>query len=144
MTILILSLYNSISLYYSSHENKIYKGLHLLCCYINISLVCVLMFTYIGYGFMVYNMKNQNLDKPLLNITGSQNLLNTIVTFISYGLDNLSQESGIKLIKAKTSKFINIHELIFSLVSKIFLSTYIALVLTFLGNTLFKNSDNKE
>ncbi|RIL69920.1 hypothetical protein BUY49_10635 [Staphylococcus devriesei] len=93
---------------------------------------------------MVYNMKNQNLDKPLLNITGSQNLLNTIVTFISYGLDNLSQESGIKLIKAKTSKFINIHELIFSLVSKIFLSTYIALVLTFLGNTLFKNSDNKE
>src|SRR5699024_949006 len=53
MTTLMLSLYISISLYYNVDE-KNFKLIHMLFCYLNMGLVCVIMFTYIGYGFMVY------------------------------------------------------------------------------------------
>lgn len=141
MTTLMLSLYISISLYYNVDE-KNFKLIHMLFCYLNMGLVCVIMFTYIGYGFMVYDIKNQNLkpNEGILNIKGPENLLNYIAVFISYGLDNLSQGSGIIISKTKEVKFINTNEILFGLVSKVFVSTYIALVLAFLGNTLFNKS----
>ncbi|WP_279526009.1 hypothetical protein [Staphylococcus gallinarum] len=145
MTTLMLSLYISISLYYSV-DNKNFKLIHMLFCYLNMGLVCVIMFTYIGYGFMVYDIKNQNLkpNEGILNIKGPENLLNYTAVFISYGLDNLSQGSGIVISKTKEVKFINTNEILFGLVSKVFVSTYIALVLAFLGNTLFNKSKSSK
>ncbi|MCD8895345.1 MULTISPECIES: hypothetical protein [Mammaliicoccus] len=145
MTILILSLYISISLYYSEKSSK-FKLWHLLCCYLNIGFVCVIMFTYIGYGFMIYESKNLNLkaNEGVLNINGSENVLNTFAILISYGLDNLSQGSGIELSKTHETKDINTNEIVFSLVCKIFISTYLALVLAFLSNTLFNKVDNRK
>jgi len=143
LTILILSLYISISLYYSEKINK-FKLFHLFCCYLNICFVCVIMFTYIGYGFMIYESKNLNLEanEGVLNINGSENVLNSFAVLISYGLDNLSQTSGIELSKTHETKNINTNEIVFSLVCKIFISTYIALVLAFLSNTLFNKDNN--
>lgn len=145
MTTLMLSLYISISLYYNV-ENKNFKLIHMLFCYLNIGLVCVIMLTYIGYGFMLYDIKKQNLkpNEGILNIKGPENSLNYISVLISYGLDNLSQGSGIIIAKTKEVKFINTNEILFGLVSKVFVSTYIALVLAFLGNTLFNKSKNSK
>lgn len=145
MTILILLLYISISLYYNEKSNK-FKLKHLFWCYVNIGIVCVIMFTYIGYGFMIYESKNLNLeaDEGVLNINGSENVLNTFAVLISYGLDNLSQTSGIELSKTHETKNINTNEIVFSLVCKIFISTYLALVLAFLSNTLFNKVNNSK
>lgn len=143
MTILILLLYISISLYYNEKNNK-FKLWHLLFCYVNIGFVCVIMFTYIGYGFIIYESKNLNLEanEGVLNINGSENVLNSFAVLISYGLDNLSQTSGIELSKTHETKNINTNEIVFSLVCKIFISTYLALVLAFLSNTLFNKVNN--
>ncbi|WP_436860720.1 hypothetical protein [Mammaliicoccus lentus] len=143
MTILVISLYVSISMYHST-DNKRFKLIHLVFSYMNIGLVCVIMFTYIGYGFMIFESKNLNLstNEGTLNINGTKNSLNNIAIFISYGLDNLSQVSGIEIVKNKCNKCVNIEEVVFGLVSKVFISTYIALVLAFLGNTLFKKSSH--
>lgn len=95
---------------------------------------------------MIYESKNLNLkaNEGVLNINGSENVLNTFAILISYGLDNLSQGSGIELSKTHETKDINTNEIVFSLVCKIFISTYLALVLAFLSNTLFNKVDNRK
>lgn len=142
MTLLVLSLYISISVYYSVDNEKI-KLIHLVFCYLNIILVCLIMFSYIGYGFMIYDIKELNLgtNEGSLNVKGPENIISQIAVLISYGVDHLSQGSGIEIKKSNHLRSINSNKIIFSLVSKVFVSTYIALVLTFLGNTLFKENE---
>ena len=131
LNVFILSLYISTYTFYKSENGKI-KLLNCILCYFNIILVCVMLFTYMGYGFMIYEINNQtsNLHNLQFNIKGKQNVINTFACFVSYGIDNVNKDIGVTLTPGK-SKDIKTNEILFRLTCKIYVSTYIALVLSF-------------
>lgn len=136
--------YISIKIYY--YENtKIFQRLNLIICYVQIIITTLLLFIVIGIGFALYNANilDINPNKAILNISGHENAYNLIIALVAYAVDNLTNEIGIAVVKNTTNGLVDINKVIFSILSKVFVSVYAVLILSFVSNTLFnKNNIN--
>lgn len=135
-TLLIAPLFISLNIYYSA-SNRIYRMIHFILCLINIIVIFFLMLTYIGYGFMFYELKDLhvNVNNGRVNVYNQITERNGFLVLITYGLDKLSNidiQVGGKDIKES----IGFGMLLFSIVGRTIVSTYVALVFAFITNTL--------
>lgn len=80
-------------------------------------------------------------SEALLNITENDRPVNVMFALIANAIDNLSSNVGIKVIKSDTSNLLNISNVIFSVISKVFVSIYAVLILSFVSSTLFSEKD---
>lgn len=142
LTLIILWQYPFIKMYFIE-TNKTLRFLHLIGCYINIIIVSICLFLVIGYGYAIYEMRGQgiNASEALLNITENDRPVNVMFALIANAIDNLSSNVGIKVIKSDTSNLLNISNVIFSVISKVFVSIYEVLILSFVSSTLFSEKD---
>lgn len=138
LTFIILSLYSSIVSYYNSKE-KTYKGLNLIGCICHVVFTSFILFSYIGVGFMFFDKDSFHTSTKnlFINVKGEQNGINSFGVILSYGLDKLTDSSGIQITSVKPKKEVNASELVFSIISRAFVTTYIALVFAFISNSLF-------
>lgn len=145
LILLIFWQYTSIKVYYIERR-KLFRILNLVTSYINIIITSVLLFILIGYGFIIYNPNFNDIgsSKAILNISENEKVLNFLLAMIAYGIDNLTSDIGIKVMHENKSQVVNIYKVIFSLVSKAFVSIYAVLILAFLSNSLFNRNSIKE
>jgi hypothetical protein len=140
ITLLISPLFISLNMYYSA-SNSIYKVIHFILCLINIIAIFFLMLTYIGYGFMFYKLQDLhvNVNDGRVNVYNQITLRNGFFVLVTYGLDRLSNihiQVGGKSVKES----IGFGTLLFSLISRTIVSTYVALVFAFITNALVNRS----
>ncbi|MBF7025163.1 hypothetical protein [Staphylococcus kloosii] len=138
VTILICMLTVSITLYYRA-KNKLYKRLHFVFCVSNILVLLILILSYMGYGFMYYNLKESKIEshKAKLNVKGQINVINMFPIFVSYALDNLTAKVNVKIGNSNIHETISTAKIYFVLMCRAFITTYIALVFAFVSNSLF-------
>lgn len=141
LTFIILSLYSSIVSYYNSKE-KMFRELNLIGCICHIVFTSLILFSYIGVGFMFFDKESYNTDLKnlFINIKGKQNEINSFGVILSYGLDKLTDSSGIQITNVKSKEEVNADKLVFSIISRAFVTTYIALIFAFVSNSLFSRS----
>jgi hypothetical protein len=139
-TLLISPLFISLNMYYSA-SNSIYSVINFILCLINIIVIFFLMLTYMGYGFMFYKLQDLhvNVNDGRVNVYKQITLRNGFFVLVTYGLDRLSNihiQVGGKSVKES----IGFGTLLFSLISRTIVSTYVALVFAFITNTLVNRS----
>ncbi|MBF7020978.1 hypothetical protein [Staphylococcus kloosii] len=141
LTFIILSLYSSIISYYNS-KRKIFRVLNLTGCIMHILITSIILFSYIGVGFMFFDMNSfhSNTNNLFINVKGEQNKINSFGVVLSYGLDKITDSSGIQITSVKTKDEVYANGLVFSIISRAFVTTYIALVFAFISNSLFSRS----
>lgn len=141
ITLLIFSVYSSINFYYNANSQK-YIKLNLIGCVINIILTSLIIFCYIGYGFMIFDMNAINVSQKnlIININKKTNDLEFFATYIAYALDNLTTKIGIKISDSSRIKDIDSERMLFTLFCRAVVTTYIALVFAFISNSLFSRS----
>lgn len=141
---LILWQYISIKIYYLE-EVKYLQQLNLILCYVQIIITTLLLFIVIGVGFTLYNASIQDIkpNEAILNITENKNAYSIFIALIAYAVDNLTNEIGISVVKSTNNHLIDKNKVIFSILSKAFVSVYGVLILAFVSNTLInKNKIN--
>jgi len=141
---LILCQYVSIKIYYLE-EVKYLQQLNLILCYVQIIITTLLLFIVIGVGFTLYNASIQDIkpNEAILNITENKNAYSIFIALIAYAVDNLTNEIGISVVKSTNNHLIDKNKVIFSILSKAFVSVYGVLILAFVSNTLInKNNIN--
>jgi len=141
---LILWQYVSIKIYYLE-EMKYLQQLNLILCYVQIIITTLLLFIVIGVGFTLYNASIQDIkpNEAILNITENKNAYSIFIALIAYAVDNLTNEIGISVVKSTNNHLIDKNKVIFSILSKAFVSVYGVLILAFVSNTLInKNKIN--
>lgn len=141
---LILWQYVSIKIYYLE-EVKYLQQLNLILCYVQIIITTLLLFIVIGVGFTLYNASIQDIkpNEAILNITENKNAYSIFIALIAYAVDNLTNEIGISVVKSTNNHLIDKNKVIFSILSKAFVSVYGVLILAFVSNTLInKNNIN--
>ncbi|MCR0867527.1 hypothetical protein NEJ94_06735 [Staphylococcus aureus] len=141
---LILWQYVSIKIYYLE-EVKYLQKLNLILCYVQIIITTLLLFIVIGVGFTLYNASIQDIkpNEAILNITENKNAYSIFIALIAYAVDNLTNEIGISVVKSTNNHLIDKNKVIFSILSKAFVSVYGVLILAFVSNTLInKNKIN--
>ena len=141
---LILWQYVAIKIYYLE-EVKYLQQLNLILCYVQIIITTLLLFIVIGVGFTLYNASIQDIkpNEAILNITENKNAYSIFIALIAYAVDNLTNEIGISVVKSTNNHLIDKNKVIFSILSKAFVSVYGVLILAFVSNTLInKNKIN--